>query len=125
MSEDSEVWFLVEDAPEDIAGERRGSDDVGGGFGGPKRGSRNLGQRRRSFSASMLNDQMNGLIRAVNQMFHQTKKLPQPGLELEEVELAVEVNGEGKVSILGSGGKAGGKGAITLKFKRSSPVSPT
>lgn len=40
-----------------------------------------------------------------------------PGMELDEIELSVEVNGEGQLSLLGSGGKVGGKGAITLKFK--------
>lgn len=38
-------------------------------------------------------------------------------MELDEIELAVEVNGEGQLSLLGSGGKVGGKGAMTLKFK--------
>ena len=64
---------------------------------------------------------MDGLMTAVNQMFGQAQKPLQSGLELDEVELAVEVNGEGKVSILGTGGKAGGKGGITLKFKRVQP----
>ena len=39
------------------------------------------------------------------------------GLELNEIEIQVEVNGEGQLSLLGSGGKAGMKGAMTLKFK--------
>jgi hypothetical protein len=39
------------------------------------------------------------------------------GMELNEIELMVEVNGEGQFSLLGNGGKAGGKGAMTLKFK--------
>jgi hypothetical protein len=38
-------------------------------------------------------------------------------MELDEIELSVEVNGEGQLSLLGSGSKLGGKGAITLKFK--------
>ena len=38
-------------------------------------------------------------------------------MALEEVELMVEVNGEGQLSLLGTGGKAGAKGAMTLKFK--------
>lgn len=40
------------------------------------------------------------------------------GMELEEVELTVEVNGEGEVSLMGSGVKAGSKGSMTLKFKK-------
>ncbi|MGL5058660.1 MAG: Pepco domain-containing protein [Microcoleus sp.] len=40
-------------------------------------------------------------------------------MELDEIELSVEINGQGQISILGNGAAAGGKGAIKLKFKRS------
>lgn len=43
------------------------------------------------------------------------------GMELEEVELSVEINGEGQVSLMGTGVKTGGKGAMTLKFKKKTP----
>jgi hypothetical protein len=36
---------------------------------------------------------------------------------LEEIEVAVEVSGEGAVSLRGNGGKVGGKGTLTLKLK--------
>jgi len=38
-------------------------------------------------------------------------------LQLDEVELSVEISTEGEVKLV-AGGKAAGKGAITLKFKR-------
>ena len=41
------------------------------------------------------------------------------GMELDEIELSVEINGEGQVSLLGTGGKVGGSSGMTLKFKRS------
>ncbi|MDX2212201.1 MAG: hypothetical protein SFY66_02820 [Oculatellaceae cyanobacterium bins.114] len=41
------------------------------------------------------------------------------GMELDEIELSVEVNAEGQLSLLGSGTKFGGSGALTLKFKRT------
>jgi hypothetical protein len=41
-------------------------------------------------------------------------------MELDEIELSVEVNGEGQLSLLGSGGKMGGSGAMTLRFKKKS-----
>ncbi len=47
------------------------------------------------------------------------------GMELEEVELTVEVNGEGEISLMGSGVKTGGKGAMTLKFKKAPASSPS
>jgi hypothetical protein len=39
-------------------------------------------------------------------------------LQLNEVSVAVEITAEGGLSILGAGGKFGGKGGITLKFAR-------
>lgn len=42
------------------------------------------------------------------------------GMELNEIELSVEVNGEGQLSLLGSGTKVGGSGAMTLRFKHKS-----
>lgn len=41
-------------------------------------------------------------------------------MQLDEVELTVEINGEGKVSLFGAGAKVGGKKGITLRFKRRS-----
>lgn len=38
---------------------------------------------------------------------------------LDEIEVAVEVSAEGEVSLLGNGGKVGGKGTLTLKLKHS------
>jgi len=40
------------------------------------------------------------------------------GMELDEVELSVEVNGEGQLSLLGSGASVGGSSAITLRFRK-------
>ncbi|MDJ0697752.1 hypothetical protein [Mastigocoleus sp. MO_188.B34] len=40
-------------------------------------------------------------------------------MQLDEVELSVEINGEGQISLFGIGGvKAGGRGAMTFTFKR-------
>lgn len=41
-------------------------------------------------------------------------------MELDEIELSVEVSGEGQLSLLGSGTKVGGSGAMTLHFKKKS-----
>ena len=41
------------------------------------------------------------------------------GMELDEIELSVEVNGEGQLSLLGSGAKVGSSGAMTLHFKKA------
>lgn len=49
----------------------------------------------------------------------QTRAAELGNMELEEIELSVEVNGEGQLSLLGSGGKVGGSGAMTLRFKKT------
>lgn len=44
------------------------------------------------------------------------------GMELDEIELSVEVNGEGQLSLLGSGTKVGGSSAMTLRFKKVAKI---
>ena len=61
---------------------------------------------------------MSEFLEVVEEAFEKAEK-PSSAMRLEELELAVEINGEAEVSLLGSGGKAGTKGAITLKFKRN------
>ncbi|MEO1402297.1 MAG: hypothetical protein AAFV72_13780 [Cyanobacteria bacterium J06635_1] len=42
----------------------------------------------------------------------------QKELKLNEVELSVEINAEGQISLVGNGGKLCNTGGITLKFVR-------
>ncbi|BAZ67296.1 MAG: hypothetical protein KME28_28140 [Pelatocladus maniniholoensis HA4357-MV3] len=49
----------------------------------------------------------------------ETQNHRKSGMQLDEIELSVEINAEGQISIIGNGAKAGAKGAIKLKFKRS------
>ncbi|MGD1809711.1 Pepco domain-containing protein [Dapis sp. BLCC M126] len=66
-----------------------------------------------------LETEMERLINIVERLLTRTEKQAQATeIQLDEIELSVEVNAEGKVSILGTGAVAGGKGGITLKFKR-------
>ncbi|NEQ38250.1 MAG: hypothetical protein F6K40_19080 [Okeania sp. SIO3I5] len=58
------------------------------------------------------------LIDVVKRVFTRAEKQTQTEIQLDEIEIFAEVNGEGKVSLLGSGVQAGGKGGIKLKFKR-------
>jgi hypothetical protein len=48
----------------------------------------------------------------------QTRATELGSMELDEIELSVEVNGEGQLSLLGSGTKIGGSSAMTLRFKK-------
>lgn len=53
----------------------------------------------------------------------QVKAAEVGNMELEEIELSVEVNGDGQISLLGSGARVGGSSALTLRFKRASAPS--
>ena len=70
-------------------------------------------------SAEKLEQGMVDFVGVVGKVLEQTKQRTGEltGMELDEIEVQVEVNGEGQLSLLGSGGKAGMKGSMTLKFK--------
>ncbi|MGB3292503.1 MAG: hypothetical protein WBB01_05825 [Phormidesmis sp.] len=123
MTDENTLWIVadaevVEETVE-IDGRRSGG-DTGGGFGPPRRvfeAEKTVGRRSRlPISADKVKAQMQSMIAIVNDLFDQAT--PRPGLRLNEVELSVEINAEGKVSLIGSGGKFGSKGGITLKFVR-------
>ncbi|MBW4429618.1 MAG: hypothetical protein KME50_35985 [Nostoc desertorum CM1-VF14] len=71
-------------------------------------------------SVSKLEQEMAQFLHSVSRLFQraEVEAKKTSGMRLDEIELSVEINGEGKVSLIGNGAKAGGKGAITLKFKR-------
>lgn len=63
---------------------------------------------------------MNQFLQLISRLFKQVDQQisSDSDMKLDEVELSVEVSGEGEVKLV-AGGKATGKGAIKLKFKRS------
>lgn len=74
-------------------------------------------------SAEKLQQGMVDFVSVMGKVLQQTKAQTGEltGLELDEVEIQVEVNGEGQLSLLGSGGKLGMKSAMKLKFKTKKP----
>ncbi|MBN3941269.1 MAG: hypothetical protein V7L21_19120 [Nostoc sp.] len=73
---------------------------------------------RHKVEVTKLKQEMKGFLQAMREMLDEADQ-PDSKLQLDEVELSVEINGEGKISLFGIGGaKAGGKGAMTFKFKR-------
>lgn len=108
------VWIVTDTETEPPFTEgSRGIGDYGGGYGTRREVSE---QRRVAVRSDRLRQEMNGLLNVVQYIFNQAQH--QSELELSEVELAVEISGEGQVSILGTGGKMAGKGGMILKFKR-------
>ncbi|MBD2210425.1 hypothetical protein H6G27_11115 [Nostoc linckia FACHB-104] len=71
-------------------------------------------------SAQKLEQEMSHFLQVVGRLFSRAEQQAQgnSGMRLEEIELSVEISGEGEVKLIGSGAKASGKGAIKLTFKR-------
>lgn len=71
--------------------------------------------------AAKLEQGMTDFLQVVGRVLNHVQQRSQElaGMELDEIELSVEINGEGQVSLLGTGGKMGGSSGMTLKFKRS------
>lgn len=96
----------------------RNSDDLGGMLGAEIRQTTEVViTERKAVEVDKLKREMKGFLQAMREMLDEAEP-PDSKMQLDEVELSVEINGEGQVSLFGVGGKAGGKGAMTFKFKR-------
>ena len=122
-----QLWLMTEvekttETVEVRQGER-GGDDIGGGFGPPRvtEQVKTIVRQRVPLDAVALKTQMNGLLQVVSNVFEQATQ--QRELLLDEVELSVEINAQGQVSLMGNGGSLSNKGAIKLKFKRVTPTA--
>lgn len=79
----------------------------------------------KKISVIELETRMSHFLGVVNRLFRQAEaqaeQLPmaKPGMQLDEIELAIEITGGGEIKLI-AGGKAEAKGAIKLKFKRVS-----
>jgi hypothetical protein len=80
--------------------------------------------RDRPLDAADLERKMSRFLQTVGRLFRQaeTQAQQQSGqaqMKLEEIELSIEISAEGEIKLVAASGKAAGKGAIKLKFKRS------
>jgi hypothetical protein len=122
MTEDiatpSKIWIITgeSDRQETPTG-GRSSSDIGGRLGEQKSSPEVAATERSKVDVSKLKLEMQGFLKAMREMLDEADP-PSAKIRLDEVELSVEINGEGQVSLFGVGGKAGGKGAMTFKFKR-------
>ena len=126
MADEPQLYIIADvQETEDVTpieGRRDGGIDTGGGFGAPpKRGpvevlTQGFKRKRVPLDAQALKTQMQGMLAIVNDLFDQATT--DTGLQLDEVELSVEINAEGQLSLVGNGGKLGNTGGITLKFVR-------
>lgn len=113
MSDDY-ILIVTDDAEADAAEGRRGwGEEV-------QRRLANL--KSVKLPVSELEHNMNQFLQLVGRLFKQADEQvgAQSDMRLDQVQLQVEISGEGEVKLV-AGGKAAGKGAITLTFKRSDP----
>ncbi|MFM6061691.1 MAG: hypothetical protein ACKPAE_04390 [Microcystis panniformis] len=122
MTEDiatpSKIWIITgeSDLQKTPTG-ARSSRDTGGRLGEQERSAEVAATERSQVDVSKLKLEMQGFLKAMREMLDEADP-PSAKIRLDEVELSVEINGEGQVSLFGVGGKAGGKGAMIFKFKR-------
>lgn len=119
MTEDiatpSKIWIITGDSDlQKTPTGARSSRDIGGKIG---ESAEVAATERSQVDVSKLKLEMQGFLKAMREMLDEADP-PSAKIRLDEVELSVEINGEGQVSLFGIGGKAGGKGAMTFKFKR-------
>jgi hypothetical protein len=115
------IWIITEETAETsttTSGSRSGR-DIGGKIGAEITEVTEVTvTRRKMLEVAKLKEEMSGFLQAMREVLDEAEQ-PDSKMQLNEVELMVEINGEGKISLLGvGGGKAGGKGAMTFKFKR-------
>jgi hypothetical protein len=113
-----EIW-IVTDAPQiSIPDGTRGGIGRGNDWG-EETGSKGVGDAVR-VSAQKLEEEMTHFLQVVGRLFKNAENQAKvnSGMQLSEIELSVEISGEGEVKLIGNGAKAGGKGAIKLTFKR-------
>ncbi len=127
------IWIITEEISEtsknydtSTPSGSRGGGDRGGVLGGTetteeivvKKKQGEVVITRRKVQVSKLKGQMREFLQAMRETLDEAET-PNSKMQLDEVELSVEINGEGQISLFGiGGGKAGGKGAMTFKFKR-------
>ena len=117
-SEESKgIWIITGETPstEEVTGGKNAWDD--GATYGEYPAETRPGKKRTWVNAEDLKQEMAEFLNVMEAILDQAQK-PKSKIRLDEIELSVEINGEGQISIWGTGGKVGGKGAINLKFKR-------
>ncbi|NET07474.1 MAG: hypothetical protein F6K16_22775 [Symploca sp. SIO2B6] len=105
MSEEI-IWVVTEENSQ-ISGTQRGYREV-------------AKQRGVKIPLQILEQRMSHFLKSVSKLFYQAEQQAgvKSGMQLDEIELSVEISGEGEIKLMGSGVNTGGKGAIKLKFKR-------
>jgi hypothetical protein len=116
------IWIIVEETSQkETTTGSRSSRDIGGRLGETREvevTEEVVTTKRTAVEVTKLKQEMKGFLQAMREMLDEADE-PTSKIQLDEVQISVEINGEGQISLFGiGGGKAGGKGAMTFKFKR-------
>jgi len=115
------IWIVTDDtSPITIPDGTKGGTLRGGDWGDETRETPKGSTDAVKISADKLEAEMSHFLQVVGRLFSRAEQQAKvnSGMQLEEIELSVEISGEGQVKLIGSGAKASGKGAIKLTFKR-------
>ncbi len=117
IMEEKKIWIIADETASEISGARN-SIDTGASYDNdwPEE-STESSRKRFQVKAEDLKREMSEFLKVIEDVFDQTDR-ETSNVKLKEIELSVEINGEGQINLLGIGGKAGSKGAIKLKLVR-------
>ncbi len=126
MEDTNSIWIVTDDTPQiSLPDGTKGGNTRGGGWGEETRIPDTKGlENSVQVDAEKLEQEMSRFLLVLDKVFTRAEQQTQAksgnksGMQLDEIELSVEINGEGQVKLLGSGAKAGGKGGIKLTFRR-------
>ncbi|MFQ3615895.1 MAG: hypothetical protein SNJ57_05145 [Cyanobacteriota bacterium] len=111
------IWVITETS----ASPNAQADGQRGGWGNNPFGEPGFAGRtqRTPVSTDALEQNMSSFLSRMGRVLSQARQSAAEvaGMELEEIVLSVEVSGEGQVNLLGTGGRLGTSGGITLTFR--------
>ncbi|MEH1784795.1 hypothetical protein [Nostoc sp.] len=114
------IWIVTDEVPQiSIPDGAKGGSTNTRSWGEETTGSKGVGDAVK-VSAQTLEQNMTHFLKVVGSLFSQAEQQAKVNskMQLDEIELSVEISVDGEVKLIGSGAKAGSKGAIKLKFKR-------
>lgn len=126
MADAEIIWVITDDVPQiSVPDGSKGGSGTGGSWADEVRtetsGTKGI-VRGVPVSVQKLEQQMASFLQVVQRLFRQAEQQAEgnSGMQLDEVELSVEISGNGEIKLVATAGvKTEAKGAIKLKFKRS------
>ena len=118
MSEET-IWIITREyTPSDE--DAKGKNTYSNPWGDDKQNITEVATGLVKVSVEKLETELSHFLQLIGKVLsHAQKQInQQTGFKLDEVELCVEITGEGEVKLLGTGVKTGTKGGLTLKFKQ-------